>query len=352
MHSSLLCRFALLAVFMSSVALASGPYEKAVIRTEKISDHPATPTSSIYVSGQVATVLRFETEVDPAKTKLLGWEGRFEPLLVGSKKVVIEPLHDLHSDEVLPLLVTFMDGTEIAFVVRPRSREAWGWTDHQVNVFKNTESYNAVLSELNDTLKKERALSEENQRLKTEETSVDHAYATLLLHGEVKKTLFTRTKYYWVDNADMDIKVAIYAGPGKAAVVVSLTNTYLGGDWKFDGAYVTRDYTAFTARPFAIRMDRATLVPGQSGTIAVVVDGGAFKTRGWSAPGSRLTGSLSHSQVEPASCPPPKLSGSARDCSSPRLPAAPPVACRCARTARPARRTARKKPRRRCGTCG
>jgi hypothetical protein len=48
------------------------------------------------VSGQVATVLRFEKDVDPAKTKLLRSEGRFEPLLVGSKKVVIEPLRDLN----------------------------------------------------------------------------------------------------------------------------------------------------------------------------------------------------------------------------------------------------------------
>jgi hypothetical protein len=78
----------------------------------------------------------------------------------------------------------------------------------------------------------------------------------------------------------MDIKVAVFAGPGKAAVVVYLTNTYYGGDWKFDGAYLTRDYTHFTARPFAIRMDRATIVPGQSGTIAVVVDASAFATKG------------------------------------------------------------------------
>jgi uncharacterized protein (TIGR02268 family) len=279
MRDFLPCRSVLLAVLVSSVAVARGPYDKIVIRTEKVSDHPANRTSSVYVSGQVATVLRFEKDVDPMKTKLLGWEGRFEPLLVGSKKVVIEPLRDLNFDEAVPLLVTLVDGTEIPFIVKPPSREGWGWTDHQVNVFKDPDSYNAVLSELYDTLKKERALSEENQRLKKEENSVDHALATLLLNDEVKKTPFTRTKFYRFDNEDMDIKVAIFAGPGKAAVVVDLTNTYYGGDWKFDGAYVTRDYTHFTARPFAIRMDRATIVPGQSGKIAVVVDEGAFKTK-------------------------------------------------------------------------
>jgi uncharacterized protein (TIGR02268 family) len=262
------------------VALASAPHDKSVIRTEMITDHPGISTSSVYVSGQIATVLRFEKDVDPAKTKLLAWEGRFEPLLVGSKKVVIEPIRDLNRDEAVPLLVTLVDGTEIPFIVKPKSFEEWGWTDHQINVFKNPDSYNAVRSSLNDSLKRERKLSEENQRLKKEETSVDHALATLLLNDEVKKTPFTRTKFYRFDNEDMDIKVAIFAGPGKAAVVVYLTNTYYGGDWKFDGAYVTRDYTSLTARPFAIRMDHATIVPGQSGKIAVVVDEGAFKTKG------------------------------------------------------------------------
>jgi uncharacterized protein (TIGR02268 family) len=280
MRDVLPCRSVLLAVLVSSVALASGPYDKVVIRTEKISDHPGNPTSSVYVSGQIATVLHFEKDVDPAKTKLLGWEGRFEPLVVGGKMVVIMPIRDLNRDEAVPLLVTLADGTELPFIVKPQSFEEWGFTDHQINVFKDTDSYNAVRSELYDTLKKERALSEENQRLKKEENSVDHALATLLLNDEVKKTPFTRTKFYRFDNEDMDIKVAIFAGPGKAAVVVYLANTYYGGDWKFDGAYVTRDYTSFTARPFAIRMDRATIVPGQSGKIAVVVDEGAFKTKG------------------------------------------------------------------------
>ena len=231
------------------------------------------------MSGQVATVLRFEKDVDPAKTKLLGWEGRFEPLLVGSKKVVIEPLRDLNFDEAVPLLVTLVDGTEIPFIVKPPSREGWGWTDQQVNVFKDPESYNAVLSELYDTLKKERALSEEVQRFKKEENSVDHAYATLLANGELKKTPFRRRAVHRPKNEDMDMVVEVFSGPGKAAVIVTLTNTYYGDTWKFDGAYLTRDFTSFTARPFALRMNRSAIVPGQTGTIAVVVDKSAFATK-------------------------------------------------------------------------
>lgn len=164
-----------------------------------------------------------------------------------------------------------------------RNDGGWeGWTDHQVNVFKNPDSYNAVLSELYDTLKKERALSEEVQRFKKEENSVDHAYATLIANGEVKKTPFRRKKSWRSKNEDMDILVEVFEGPGKAAALVYLKNTYYGDSgepWKFDGAYVARDYTSFTSRPFAIRVERSILQPGQSGKIAVVVDQSAFETK-------------------------------------------------------------------------
>jgi hypothetical protein len=232
----------------------------------------------------VATVLRFEQDVDPAQTRLLGWEGRFEPLLVGSKKVVIEPLRDLGRDEGVPLLVTLADGTALPFLVRPPFSKKDGgwtpWTDHQVNVFMQRGSYEHIRSSLDDSLKRERDLSEENARLKKEENSVDHALATLLVNGEVKKTPFRRKRFWRSKNEDMDIVVELFEGPGKAAAVVHLTNTYYGGSWEFDGASLTRDFTSYTARPFALRMNREVIVPGQSGKIAVVADKSAFATEG------------------------------------------------------------------------
>jgi hypothetical protein len=278
-------RSALLQVLVASVALASGPDDKIVIRTLKVSEHPSDSTNNVYVSGQVATVLRFEQDVDPTKTKLLGgWEGRLEPLLVGGKMVVIDPLRDLGRDERVPLLVTLADGTEVPFLVRPpfsKKDGGWeGWTDHQINVFKDPDSYKAVVSSLYDALKRERELSEDIERFKKEENSVDHAYATLLVNDEVKKTPFRREAVYRPKNEDMDIVVEVFSGPGKAAVLVHLTNTYYGGPWTFDGAYLTRDFTSYTARPFALRIDRTEIAPGQSGTIAVVVDKSAFEKEG------------------------------------------------------------------------
>ena len=187
-----LFRYGLFLVLLASPAGARDLDEKLTIRTLKYQDHPGQDAPSIYVSWQVVTALRFEKEVDPAKTKLLAWEGRFETPLVGGKKVVLEPLRDLDDDEALPLLVTLVDGTDFTFLVKHKRRETWGWIDYQVNVFRDPESYNAVLSGLYDSLKRERELREENERFKKEENSVDHAYATLLANGQVKKTPFLR----------------------------------------------------------------------------------------------------------------------------------------------------------------
>lgn len=273
-----LFKYALLLVLLTSPAWARDTDEKLTIRTLKYQEHPSQEGPSLYVSSQVVTALRFEKDVDPAKTKFLAWEGRFEAPLVGGKKVVLEPLRDLDDGEALPLLVTLVDGTEFTFLVKPRSYKAWGWTDYQVNVFKDPDSYNAVLSGLYDSLKKERELREENERLKKEENSVDHAYATLLVNGQVEKTPFVRRQVIRPKNEDMDMVVELFAGPDKAAVVVTLTNTYYGESWEFDRAYLTRDFTSYTARPFALRMDRREIVSGQSGRIAVVVDKSAFQT--------------------------------------------------------------------------
>jgi len=280
MRNFLPSRSGLLLVLLASVAMAREPSDPVLIRTLKVSDHPAYSTHAIYVAGLVATVLRFEKDVDAANTRLLGWEGKFQPLVVGSNKVVLEPLRDLDREESLSLLVTLVDKTELAFLVKPKIREEWGWIDHQVNVFRDPDSYSAVLSSLYSSLKRERGLREENDRFRKEENSVDHAYATLLLNGEVKKTPFRRERVIRSRNEDMEVVVTVFSGLGKAAATITLTNTFYDGVWEFDGAYLTRDVTHSTSRPFALRMDHSTLVPGQTGTIVVVADKSAFESKG------------------------------------------------------------------------
>jgi len=275
--------YGLIAVLVaSSAAQASDERDKPAVRPIMLSEHPTDGTHSVYVKGQVVTTLRFEQTVDPSKTKMIGWEGRLEPLAVVRNKVILEPIRDLHRDEGIPLVVTLTDGTEIPFLVKPPwSKKDGGWPpilDQQVDVFKDRESYASMHAALMDALKKNDTLTEENERYRKEENSVDHAYATLLVNGQRKKTPFRRRFVYRPKNEDMDMIVEVFEGPGKAAALVTLKNTYYGGPWEFDGAYLTRDFTHYTARPFALRMDRATIVPGQTGRIAVVADKSAFLT--------------------------------------------------------------------------
>lgn len=277
--------YGLIAVLVaSSGARASDARDTPSVRPIMLSEHPTDGTHSVYVKGQVVTTLRFEQPVDPSKTKMMGWEGRLEPLAVVRNKVILEPIRDLHRDEGIPLVVTLTDGTEIPFLVKPPwSKKDGGWPpilDQQVDVFKDRESFAAMHAALRDALKKNDTLTEENERYRKEENSVDHAYATLLVNGQRKKTPFRRRFVFRPKNEDMDMVVEVFEGPGKAAALITLKNTYYGGPWEFGGAYLTRDFTHHTARPFALRMDRATIVPGETGRIAVVADRSAFLTDG------------------------------------------------------------------------
>jgi hypothetical protein len=95
----------------------------------------------------------------------------------------------------------------------------------------------------------------------------------------VKKTPFRKERTAVLKNEDMDIMVEVFSGPGKAAAVVHLTNTYNEEPWRFRDARLSADFSSHTARPFALRMDRAEIVPGQSGRIAVVADESAFTSK-------------------------------------------------------------------------
>ncbi|MBN9682699.1 MULTISPECIES: DUF2381 family protein [unclassified Corallococcus] len=279
-------RSILLFVLLTGAAVkASDKCDRPKQRTILLSEHPSDGTQTVYVKGHVITTLRFEGPVDPSETKVLGWEGRLEPLTVVRNKVIIEPIRDLDSDEGLPLIVTLADGTGIPFLVRPpwREKDGGGWPpilDQQVDVFKNRESYAAMHSALMDALKKNDVLTEENERYRKEENSIDHAYATLLANGQAKKTPFRFVASARPKDPDMEMIVEVYSGQGKAAAVISLTNTGSAGTWEFADAYLTRDMTSHTKQSFALRMTRSAIAPGQSGTIAVVADKRAFEKNG------------------------------------------------------------------------
>jgi uncharacterized protein (TIGR02268 family) len=274
------CRWVLLLTLVATATLAQDR-DRLAVRTLLLSEHPDDAAQRIYVKGRVVTVLRFEQPCDPGKTKLLGWEGRFEPLSCAGRYVVLEPVRDLDSDEGVPLLVTLKDGAEIPFLLRPPQREEWAWADQQINVFKDRESYESMVSALNDALKENAALREKVDRFRKEETSEDHALAALLASGAVKQTPFKLADHFSGEDVDAEIDGTIFKGKGKVAVVFKLRNRSAKESWSMKSARLVT-LSSGRQRALAMRSTVPSISPGASGVLAFVVDASAFVDDGMS----------------------------------------------------------------------
>ncbi|MDC0712022.1 DUF2381 family protein [Stigmatella sp. ncwal1] len=264
----------LLLHFVASAALAS-EREKLSVRPILISEHPDDETHRIYVKGQVVTTLRFDRPVEPENTKMIGWEGRLEPLSVVRNKVILEPLHDLNADEAIPLVVRLVDGTEVPFLLRPPGRDEWARTDQQVDIFEDQESHAALRAALTQALKRNGALTEENERYRKEETSEDHALAALLASGAVAQTPFMIADHFSGKDDDAEVDATVFQGKGKAAVVFTVKNLHAENAWSVQRVrLVTKDSSH--DRAIAVRATAREITSGGSGRVALVADGSAF----------------------------------------------------------------------------
>ncbi|ATB35746.1 hypothetical protein CYFUS_001160 [Cystobacter fuscus] len=271
-------RSVLFVVLVAATAQAD-EREKRALRTVLLSEHPERDTHRIYVKGQVITTLRFETLVDPDKTKMIGWEGRLEPLAVVRNKVILEPLHDLNDDEAIPMVVTLMDGTEVPFLLRPPRYKDWGWTDQQVDVFKNRESHAAMHAALLDALEKNATLSSENERFRKEETSEDHALAALLASGAIKQTPFTAKETFSGKDEDSDVRATVFRGKDKVAVIFQIKNLHAENPWSVQRVQLST-LPEGKERSVAVRSSIREIPPGGAGVVAIVADGSAFMDEG------------------------------------------------------------------------
>jgi uncharacterized protein (TIGR02268 family) len=276
----LLRRSTLLLALVASVAGAKEhePNERNIY----LSDHTSREAPDVYVVGGIVTVLRLEQPCDPARTKMLSWEGRFEPVECVGKRVLLEPLRDLESKDRLRLLVTLADGTELPFTVTSRQETTDDRTgDQQVNVFRDREAPKAVLASLYDSLRRERQLRDEVERYRKED-SVNHALAGLLAKGDTKQTPF-RQRYtaLFKSPTGVEFHVSVLASRNrdKAAVVFNVKNNSPAEPWSLMEARLITD-DGREARPFALRASQEYWGPGgQSGQIAVVLNVSAFDSK-------------------------------------------------------------------------
>ncbi|MFL5346195.1 MAG: DUF2381 family protein [Hyalangium sp.] len=274
MRDFLHCRSVLLAVLVASVASAKD--REPQVRNVTFPHRPDQVARPVYVAGEIATVLHFEQNVDPARTKMEGWEGRFEPLGVAGQSVVIMPLHDLTPEDRLPLVVTLVDGTQVPITVTADKDNV----DHQVNLFWNPETVKYLRADLESALGRERRYREENERYERERKSPDHALAALLSSGaESQTSLIFRRRYIYNNEGQTDIGMTVYSGRGKVAVVIKIKN-HLDRLWNLSQVRLT-SATDFwhpfsKTRECAVTMEPHSIPPGDTGVVAIVADKGAF----------------------------------------------------------------------------
>lgn len=241
-------------------------------RSLYLPENSTSETPAVYVARGVVTTLRFERSCDPSRTRLLGWEGRFEPLLVGGRSVVIVPLKDMDPGDPFMLLVTLMDGTELTFTVTASET----YRDGQVDVYADAASSEAVRLMLRENQK----LREENRRHHEQGTSVDHALAALLANNEVSMTSFKELETMLLREEGVDILVSLLVTKEKmpkrkVAVVFTVTNKEPEKSWELMEARLSVQATQ-EAKAFALRAFPDSIAPGRTGRVVMVTDLSGF----------------------------------------------------------------------------
>jgi uncharacterized protein (TIGR02268 family) len=255
------------------------------VRSLYLRGDPEERVEPVFVAPGVVTVLRFQQPCDVAGTKLLGWEGRFEPVACAGKKVLLEPLQALAPEERFLLSVRLADGREVPFVVSGAEEEEGKRPDQQVNVFEEPEAPEALRQQLVEARAREQSLWGEVRRRFREDT-VDHALARLLVSGNLKQTPFVLKRKRLVQAEGAEMEVRVYSGKAKAAVLFTVTPRDASRPWSLQEARLVAvrpgeepEPRAFgDTRPFALRVDRDEIPAGQSGPLAVVVDRSAVMT--------------------------------------------------------------------------
>ena len=280
---------AVLLAFLA-VSTAAGAHPKpiptkysSVHRVLFLSNDPASKVPELYVAGRVVTILRFEQPCDRERTKLMGWEGRFEPVECVGKKVLIEPLKDLKPEDRLLLLVTLADGTELPFTVTASETRR----DMQVDVYPDPESPEAVRLTLEEQRKENKRLraqarihKDELERIAGVAGSEDHALALLLIRDKASLTGFKELDKTLLRDEGAEILVSTLVATEKStnrkvAMVFQVTNKDPDRPWVTDSGLVSALKTG-EPLPFVIRGWPASIEPGQTGHVALVADLSSF----------------------------------------------------------------------------
>jgi hypothetical protein len=93
----------------------------------------AGQVAEVRVAANTSTRLRFDAVLDARRTRLVGASERFEPLVVGSRFLVVTPREDLAAGERVSLVVALADGSEVSLALAADASEV----DVQVQVTRS-----------------------------------------------------------------------------------------------------------------------------------------------------------------------------------------------------------------------
>jgi uncharacterized protein DUF2381 len=280
-------RSALFLVLVASVAVSKERFASERIpsvRSVYVRNDPQERAEQLFVTRDVTTVLRFQQPCTEAGTKMLGWEGRFEPVTCAGKRVLIEPLQALEPEDRFLLVVRLADGTEVPFTISGSSWKEGEWPDQQVNVFLKPDAPDALRKQLEESKERERELWNQLTVESFTGSSENHTLAALLTQGAVRFTPFVTRKAWIFKNEDSNIQASVLTdGKEKVAVLFRVTNRDPSTPWRLMDARLFVLPPGFQpplfvgeGRPFALRTDKKVIPPGETGFVAVVADKSAF----------------------------------------------------------------------------
>ncbi|OJH33869.1 DUF2381 family protein [Cystobacter ferrugineus] len=273
---------ALFLVLVASVAMARERIPS--VRSVYVRNSEWETANQLFVTRDVTTVLRFQQSCTEAGTKMLGWEGRFEPVQCAGKRVLVEPIQKLEPEDRFLLVVRLADGTEVPFTVSGSSWKEGEWPDQQVNVFLKPDDPDALRNQLEESKARERELWEQLRVESFTGSSENHTLAALLTQGAVRFTPFVFRKAWIFKNEDSNIQASVLTdGKEKVAVLFRVTNKASSNPWRLMDARLFVLPPGFQpplfvgeARPFALRTDKKVIPPGETGFVAVVADKSVF----------------------------------------------------------------------------
>lgn len=231
------------------------------------------PVSEIRVSGGVPTFLHLPSDVNPRRTAITGGQGRFEPVTVCGRFVIITPLKDLAPNERFSMNVTLGDSTRIPLSLTAPAEG--GRTDGHIEVHLDSKSTAALRASLEYERWRADAYLASYRKLLTKHKSQHDAWALIFASGRAEDTKFVQVKTRPFRFAEVQGQMATFINGEDVAVVLTVLNQPDSASWSINEGNVLNPSLPVHL-PFGLRAMPDVIPPGGTGTVAFVFDRSAF----------------------------------------------------------------------------